>query len=155
MATNLSAEDRLDIQDLYARYAWALDTGDIEELVKSFLPDGVIETSTGTRIEGRDKIRAWGNTQFAAPRAAGSQHAACHLLIEGDGETCKVKAYWATLTYDQVDETKRVGGIGYYRDTCAKRDGIWYFRERNFKRWVGKDLPWKSAMPPMPVPGKA
>ena len=145
MPQPLTAEDRLDIQDLYARYAWALDTGDIEELVNSFLPEGALETSSGDRMEGRDKIRAWGNARFAAPHAAGSQHAACHLLIEGDGETCKVKAYWATLTYDQVDETKRsVGGIGYYRDTCAKRDGRWLFKERIIRRWFGEDLPWVS-----------
>jgi uncharacterized protein (TIGR02246 family) len=154
MQLPLTAEDRLDIQDLYARYAWALDTGDVEELVNSFLSDGVLETSAGDRIIGRDAIRAWGEARFAAPNAAGSQHAAGHLLIRGDGERCSVKSYWATLTYDQADETKRaVGSIGYYLDDCAKRDGIWYFRERNFKPWSGKYLPWKSPMPALP--GKA
>jgi hypothetical protein len=150
MAEALSTEDRLDIQDLYARYAWALDTGNIDELVNVFLPDGTIDTGKGAEIRGHDAIRAWGMARFSAPKAAGRQHIACQFLMEGNGETCKVKAYRATLTYNQVDETKRtVTMVGYYLDTCVKKDGIWYFAKRAFRRWEGAEFPWKSPLPPL------
>ena len=38
MALNIPAEDRLAIQDLLARYAWALDTGDDEAYAQLFTP---------------------------------------------------------------------------------------------------------------------
>lgn len=156
MASTLSTEDRLDIQDLYARYAWALDTGDVEGVVQTFVPDGVVVTTNGDRHEGRDGIRAWGKARLAVPKAFGSQHVACQLLMQGDGEICKVKSYRATLTYNQVEETKRaVDVVGYYLDTCVKRDGVWYFSERVFKIWAGKDFPWKSPLPPLTDAAKA
>ena len=35
-------EDRVAIQDLIAKYCWALDTGDVESFVACFTPDAVI-----------------------------------------------------------------------------------------------------------------
>ena len=35
-------EDRIAIQDLIAKYCWALDTGDVESFVACFTPDAVI-----------------------------------------------------------------------------------------------------------------
>ena len=40
--TGLTVEDRLAIQDLLARYAWALDTGDVDSFVACFTPDAVV-----------------------------------------------------------------------------------------------------------------
>ena len=41
MEVTTSPEDRFAIQDLLARYAWALDTGDYEEIILSTLPSHV------------------------------------------------------------------------------------------------------------------
>ena len=38
----LSIEDRVEITELYARQAWAMDTGDIDAYVAVFAPDGVL-----------------------------------------------------------------------------------------------------------------
>ena len=38
----LSADDRLDIMDLIARYAYTLDSGDLDGYVNNFAPDGVL-----------------------------------------------------------------------------------------------------------------
>ena len=56
----LSVADRIAIQDLIARYAWALDTGDVDSLVTCFTTDcAVIEEvfevcglSEWMRVEG-------------------------------------------------------------------------------------------------------
>ncbi len=45
-----STEDRLAIYELYARYSWALDTGDTEGYVALFTPDA--EATEETREGG-------------------------------------------------------------------------------------------------------
>ena len=52
-ANRLSADDRLDIMDLIARYAHTLDSGDLDGYVNNFAPDGVLFE----RQKGRQQIR--------------------------------------------------------------------------------------------------
>ena len=40
--TKPGIEDRVAIQDLIAKYCWALDTGDVESFVACFTADAVI-----------------------------------------------------------------------------------------------------------------
>lgn len=42
MAAPLSADDRLAIIELMAKYAWAIDTGDVEAYVACFTPDALL-----------------------------------------------------------------------------------------------------------------
>jgi ketosteroid isomerase-like protein len=42
MPSSVPVADRLDIHELLARYAWALDTGDLDGLVACFTPDAVV-----------------------------------------------------------------------------------------------------------------
>ena len=42
MAEELTADDHLAVRDTIARYAWALDTGDVEGFVECFCRDGVL-----------------------------------------------------------------------------------------------------------------
>jgi hypothetical protein len=51
----LSAEDRLDIMDLIARYAYWLDSGDLDGYVNNFAPDGVLFE----QLQGRGAIREY------------------------------------------------------------------------------------------------
>jgi ketosteroid isomerase-like protein len=56
----LSVADRIAIQDLIARYAWALDTGDVDALVRCFTRDcAVIEEvfEDPDRWEGHEGVR--------------------------------------------------------------------------------------------------
>ena len=67
-AGGLPVEDRIAIQDLIARYAWALDTGDVDSLVACFTPDArVIEEvfEDPDRWEGHEGIRAPGRALCA------------------------------------------------------------------------------------------
>src|ERR1035441_11069326 len=41
--SKLSAEDRLDIQELFAKYAWSIDMGDIDGIVACFAEDGSLD----------------------------------------------------------------------------------------------------------------
>ncbi|MBO0690236.1 MAG: nuclear transport factor 2 family protein, partial [Candidatus Dormibacteraeota bacterium] len=39
-----TVEDRLGVSDLFSRYLWAIDTGDVETLVSCFTEDGTLES---------------------------------------------------------------------------------------------------------------
>ena len=45
----ISLEDRQEMYDTLARYVWSMDTGDIEGVVATFMPDGVVKDVIGTR----------------------------------------------------------------------------------------------------------
>src|SRR4029450_10122757 len=48
----ISLEDRQAIYDTLARYVWSMDTGDIEGVVATFTPDGVVKDITGKKWAG-------------------------------------------------------------------------------------------------------
>ena len=56
-----STQDRIEIYELYARYSWALDTGDTDGYVALFTADAeVTEETRSGELEvrkGRDEIR--------------------------------------------------------------------------------------------------
>src|SRR6185312_1405036 len=93
LTLTLTAADRFGIHDLYARYAWALDTASIDAYVQVFLPDGATAMN-GTYYRGRDEIRAYGEHLFGLDSWPGSQHYNGQLLfLEGDSSRCKLKSY--------------------------------------------------------------
>jgi ketosteroid isomerase-like protein len=52
----LSAEDQLDILALFARYAWAYDSGDTAAYAATFAPDDALADEDGVLGRGRAGI---------------------------------------------------------------------------------------------------
>ena len=83
----LSVDDRLLIQDLYARYSWALDTRDTDAYVGLFLRDAVVienAAAGAVRVEGHDAIRTWVRRFHDDPAFPGRQHRTSQILIRPD-----------------------------------------------------------------------
>lgn len=57
LSGSLSLADRLEIQELIARYCWALDTRDGDAYAATFIPDGVFQ-GIGSRGRGHDELQA-------------------------------------------------------------------------------------------------
>ena len=55
----IAPEDRHAIDDLYAEYVWALDTGDVPAFLALFTPDGVFGDTAGKIYKGQDAIGAY------------------------------------------------------------------------------------------------
>jgi len=55
--SQLSVEDRLDIQELFAKYCWALDLGDADAFVQCFTEDGEFDHLWQGKMHGREAIR--------------------------------------------------------------------------------------------------
>jgi hypothetical protein len=137
----LSAEDRLDITDLYARQAWAIDTGDIDTYVASFTSDAVLDLAR--RHTGHQAIREFAERfRREDPGLPGSQHVISQLLIRGDGEQASVRAY-VTRTHRLPTRGRnncQIIWAGYYTDRCVKQNGQWLIAEQVGRAWEGQVL---------------
>jgi hypothetical protein len=54
LAPKVPVEDRLEIMELFAKYAWALNTGDADAVVALFAEDGYLEHLPQGRFSGED-----------------------------------------------------------------------------------------------------
>ena len=139
MAGTLSVEDRIAIADLYARYAWSLDTRDVETFATLFADDGAIEMPDVGRFEGRAEVLRYGRLLTDDPTYPGRQHWIGQSLVEGDSEQCQVRSY-GMVTGRSSDGVSAVRSLGYYTDKLVKVDGQWRFRDRVWQRWGGDIL---------------
>ncbi len=142
MPHSMTAEDRLDILDLFARYAWAYDVGDAQAYAEVFTEDGLLADESDLHAVGREAIRKAIQAFFDLRGPNVWQHHNAHLRMEGDGETCTVHSYWAVLEHRRDDDGYGVGSLGWYRSRCVRRDGVWRFAERTFYMDMPKVLPW-------------
>jgi ketosteroid isomerase-like protein len=138
----LSLADRIGIQDLIARYAWALDTGDVDALVSCFTTDcAVIEEvfEDPDRWEGHSGVRKLGEHYKNSAGFPGRQHHVSQSLVEGNTERCSVKSF-AFVTECRGEPPYTLRFTGYYDDRLEKVGGQWLFRERTIRLWDGPVL---------------
>jgi hypothetical protein len=142
-----SVEDRLEIEELYARYSWALDTGDTDGYVALFTEDAeVIEEARGggiARTQGHEGIREFVLKFQTDPGFPGRQHRATQLVIDPDpdGRTdhWQVRMYILT-TQNRPPEPPTLYWCGHVRDVVAKVDGEWKIRSKEIMSWAGDVL---------------
>ena len=134
---SLTALDRLEIQELAARYSWADDTNDGEGFAAVFTPDGVFK-SARHNARGHDELAALGRS-IAPPRPAGIQHWVTNMVVlDGDGESAHVRFYFVAHRVDEHG-TFTTSSLGYYLDHVVKVDGRWLFAQRHFQPWPPSD----------------
>ena len=121
---SLTANDYIEIQQLYAKYAHTLDLGDAEGWANTFTPDGVFGESKGHAqltafaggfMESFDGAARHWNTQIVITPTANGAHGSCYLLL--------------------VDTRSQPAGLtvaGIYQDTVVKTSNGWRFQERVF-----------------------
>jgi hypothetical protein len=140
---SISLDDRQAIYDTLARYVWGMDTGDIEAVVATFTPDGVVKDVTGKRWD----TEAGGVTGFAThfltrPNRRGGQHHVQHLFVEpAAGGGYRVTSYWVSIQWDGEADRKFIRAMGSYLDTCVQVDGRWRIKEKIIDPWNSTTAP--------------
>jgi ketosteroid isomerase-like protein len=138
----LSVADRIAIQDLIAHYAWALDTGDVDALVRCFTRDCVVIEEVfedPDRWEGHEGVRELGEHYKSSAGFPGRQHHVSQSIVEGDCQRCSVKSF-AFVTECRGEPPYTLRFTGYYDDRLVKVDGEWLLRERTIRLWDGPVL---------------
>ncbi|MCB1340526.1 MAG: nuclear transport factor 2 family protein [Pseudooceanicola sp.] len=146
MGERLSAEERLDIQELFARYCWGLNTGDAEQVLSCFTADGALIHPPQGRCAGEANIRALlDELWYGRPSwFVGRQHLASQFLYERAEGGARVRAYW-TITQKCVDSGRTyIYALGHWNNLCAVENGEWKFRELDVMIWNRDTVPWKG-----------
>jgi hypothetical protein len=142
-----SAQDQLAIQGLYARYSWALDTGDTDGYVALFTPDAEVseETASGELEvrQGHDEVRKLVLKFHERADFPGHQHQMAQFLYEPDPQGRPdhwvVRSYaWATINHPP--EKPHLHWCGHVRDLVAKHDGEWKIAAKDIMGWAGAIL---------------
>lgn len=133
------AADRAEIEDLQARYMFALDWFDADAYAACFTEDGVLDWAKGI-VEGREAIRAEVRAMpelltsyFAdngSDRPKRLRHFITNVVVQVNGDRADGRAYWFETANDLPEGKVRIGGFGHYEDELHRMDGKWLFSRR-------------------------
>jgi len=140
----LTAEERLDVQELFARYCWGLNTGDIEQVLSCFTPDGYLSHPPQGRCQGEAGIRALLDELWYSRTKPfiGRQHLANHFLFSREDEGVRVKAYW-TIAQKEIETGRTlIYALCHWDNLCVRDGGRWLFRALEVTVWDKGTIPW-------------
>lgn len=123
----LSTEDRLEIQELYARYNHAIDSGNGTAWAGTFTPDGIFDSGRGPTA-GNAALTEFGNA--FATRLKG-RHWINNLVIDEAPGGAKGSCY--LVLYNLGGEAPAILTTAIYNDELAKTGEGWRFAKRAVK----------------------
>lgn len=143
-STNVSAEenlgtyeDRVAVEDVMARYVWAVDSFDADGYVAVFTEDAVID-SNGSISKGHDEIRkiVTGLIKFREDnKAKGLPASSMHHVISNvritfpKPDEALHQSYWQTVIRDK-DGKMTPPAMGRSEDRLVKQNGKWLIKLR-------------------------
>lgn len=122
--------DRVEIEALFADYAWAVDTADVDAVMQLFSVDAVMQDPFGRFAgSGPDGVRLFFEGLFARPEFAGRMHMVSQLMLAPVGDDYRVDSY-ALVPAAFPNGAVNVHLLAFYRDVVRREDGQWKFVER-------------------------
>jgi hypothetical protein len=148
--------DRAEIEDLMARYVFAIDYADWDAYVATFAEDGELEFASGKSV-GREAIRT-AVTNFAAGigrfyhtedgKPAILRHVILQSSIRVEGDRAWGRSLWLEMANHGPGDTMKMGTYGIYEDEFTKVDGHWLIQRRNV---LNEFIPNRRSGPENPV----
>jgi ketosteroid isomerase-like protein len=126
-AAELTTQDYVEIQQLYARYNHAIDSGDAEGWAATFTADGVFNQ----RFTGRDGLLEFMNQWKEKMNGANRRHWNSNLLITPSAEGASGKVLLMLL--DVGTKPPSIVMTGQYTDALVKTANGWRFKSRDVK----------------------
>ena len=142
MSLPLAAADRLDIQEVLARYAWSLDTGDEDAFVACFTHDGELTWDvfdTPGHWHGPAALRRFIAYFRSRPETAGRQHHISNVVLTPADGSVRARAY-VLVALRSGEGEHRLNVMGYYEDELRRENGCWRLARRVIRDWSGPVL---------------
>ncbi|MFC4256870.1 hypothetical protein GRI97_14900 [Altererythrobacter xixiisoli] len=152
------ARDRAEIEDLMARYLFALDYNDMDTFETMFTDDAEFEFARG-RVAGKANImdavkgfkkRIGEHYKDEDGNPATLRHVLAHTAIRVQGDRAWTRAQWFEMANDGPGKSLKMGTFGIYEDKLVRVDGRWLFSER---RIMNEFLEGRQSGPENPVRG--
>ena len=128
------AQDRAEIDDLLARYLFALDWQDPQMYGDVFTSDGVLVWAGGT-VTGRSAIvQEMGNMKAADERTNATtptlrpfkrRHFISNFVVRIEGDRATARSLWFEFSNDNADRRPYLGAYGHLEDELRRVDGRW------------------------------
>jgi hypothetical protein len=130
-SATLTAADYLELQQLVARYAYAIDMhgGDGSAYAALFAPDG----SLGTQAKGTAQLSAFAaqtNKDRSGPAFA--RHFVTNVVIKPAPEGATGRSYLVTLDAAEGDKQTTMLSGGHYDDVYVRTPQGWRIKSRNY-----------------------
>ena len=155
--TRVSAQERAEIVETYARYAWGLDLADADMLLSSFAEDAEFDHLWQGKVKGHAAIlenmrSLWNDRQHWW---FGRQHLFNHFIMERQSdESVKVRCFFQIMQFNVDYGTNFVFGIGTREDLCVQRGERWVFKSLFINAWRSQaDVPWQGDLKLVGRPG--
>jgi len=130
-------EDRVAVEDVMARYVWAVDSLDAEGYAAVFTEDAIID-SNGSISKGHEEIRKIvtsliqrrNDNRAKGLPASNLYHVISNVRItfQKAGEALH-QSYWQTVVRDK-DGKMNAAAMGRSEDRLVKRNGKWLIQSR-------------------------
>jgi len=126
-----SIDDWFAINNLFVRYATALDACDVETVVACFEPDGWLESPVLGRFDGSEGIREFAMRTVRLKQEKGVQfrHVVSNLRAEVEGAHALARCY--LLDFMTHGGSTELLSPGEYVCELKKTDGEWRFTQRS------------------------
>jgi len=132
--SQLTADDRLEIQEVLARYSHCVDRGRWDALLELFTEDCRLDLSQVMGLyEGRAGVKQF--TEILAPLGVFMRHLVTNVVIDGDAERVRVEAYVVAVTGSEANPSRTTG---FYEDELVKQSGRWLLHRRRLALDVPK-----------------
>lgn len=138
----LTPQDRLDIQQLVARYPYALDTGEDEGRAYGnlFAADGQFVSPVGT-IEGRSALAEFASGHRPGQGPLHVRNFSTNVLIEPSPEGATGKVYAVVISIGENGDPSSIFTGGHFEDVYVKTSEGWRIKRREFVPSVGGPEP--------------
>ncbi len=132
-AGKLTTDDLIEIQQLYTKYNWALDSGDSEGYAATFTADGVFNNNVG-----HDAIVKFADT-FHAGLGSHVKHWNTNLMILPTATGATGQVYLVLV--DFATKPASIATSANYSDELVKGAQGWRFKKRATKGDVAPPKP--------------
>ena len=125
-AANLTPQDYAEIQQLYAKYNHAIDSGNGAAWADTFTPDGVFRKTT----VGHDALVKFVEN-FSKSSGGMFRHWNANLVVNGTAEGADGSVY--LILWNMGAKPQAMVATGLYIDKLVKTSGGWRFKSRDIK----------------------
>jgi len=143
----MPSQDRGEIVELYARYAWGLDLADEELLLSTFAEDGCFDHLWQGQARGHAAIMDSMDELWNQRQAwwLGRQHLFNHHIMDPREEGARVRCFFQIIQFNTEYKSNFVFDVGTRDDRLVKRNGRWVFYNLHVNAWTAADqVPWKG-----------
>lgn len=133
----LTAQDRIELHELMAQYANAVDVdGREEDLQEIFTADALLDSPMSGKFAGAEGLRQFAKVVAGLRAGRIGRHLMTNVRVRGDGQRAEIKAYFLHVCTPAREKasagTRRteITNGGRYDCVAVKIDGRWWLERR-------------------------